>query len=199
MKGLAIAALVLSILAFIIGWVPILGHLIWLAALVLSIVAVIKVKKEGRGLAIAALVITILSVFMLIVGSVALISFFTIVSTEKFMPDSFTLGQGFAPGNFQHANNSLQLTIRNMQGTAVTIQEAAFETDEKSDVACTYVIEAMHEVTNEESFLITIPCSAEEYEIVSGELTIYYMRDGDRYQAVGSITTTSQGQQTAYP
>lgn len=62
-KGLAIAALVLGILSLVAFWMPILGALLGLVAIILGAVALSKVKKGtagGRGLAIAGVVTGVL-------------------------------------------------------------------------------------------------------------------------------------------
>ncbi|WP_370479557.1 hypothetical protein [Tamlana flava] len=53
-NGLGTAGFVLVLIALFIGWIPILGWLIWILGLVLSFIGIFKAP---RGLAIAGLVI----------------------------------------------------------------------------------------------------------------------------------------------
>lgn len=77
--ALSVIALVISIVALLICWVPFLGGGAALIALVLGIVAWVSAKKSGRpaGLGITA---TIISVLALIVGLVVSIAFLVLVS-----------------------------------------------------------------------------------------------------------------------
>lgn len=63
-QGLSIAALVVGVLAFLICWLPVIGLVVALVALVLGTVAVIRTRQGragGKGLAIGGLVLGILS------------------------------------------------------------------------------------------------------------------------------------------
>ena len=69
-NGLGIAGFVLSLVALFLGWVPVVGWLLWLVGLLLSFCGVFK---SPRGFAIAGLLISLLD-FMLVLmvfGAVA--------------------------------------------------------------------------------------------------------------------------------
>ena len=74
-NGIGTAGFVLAIIAVFLGWVPVLGWILWILGLILSLVGVFKIPK---GLAIAGLVISligiilILTVFGAILGSAGL-------------------------------------------------------------------------------------------------------------------------------
>ncbi|MEL0456077.1 hypothetical protein WJN01_07555 [Flavobacteriaceae bacterium SZ-1-7] len=75
-NGLGTAGFVLALIALFIGWIPILGWLIWILGLVLSFIGIFKVP---RGLAIAGLVISLIGIILLIlvfagIGAAALSS-----------------------------------------------------------------------------------------------------------------------------
>ena len=75
-KGLAIAALVVSIIAFLTGLAPFLGGVLALVGLILGIVALVKVKKgtaAGKGMGITAIVLSSLALIANIVMSLLLI------------------------------------------------------------------------------------------------------------------------------
>lgn len=62
-NGIGIAGFVLAIIALFIGWVPLIGWLVWLVGFVLSLIGVFK---KPRGLAIAGLVISFIDVVMIL-------------------------------------------------------------------------------------------------------------------------------------
>ena len=63
-NGLAIAGFVLALLALFLGWVPVLGWILWLLGLIFSLVGIFKTP---RGFAIAGLVISLLGLILLLV------------------------------------------------------------------------------------------------------------------------------------
>jgi hypothetical protein len=73
LSALAVSALVLSIIALVVSWVPIVNNLAFLIAaigLILGIIAIVKTsakgRKRGRGLAIAGTVLSVLSLVAVI-------------------------------------------------------------------------------------------------------------------------------------
>jgi len=75
-NGIGTAGFVLALIAIFLGWVPVLGWIIWLLGLIFSLVGIFKIPK---GLAIAGLVISLIGIIFLIVvfgailGSAALL------------------------------------------------------------------------------------------------------------------------------
>lgn len=67
-KGLAIAALVLGICAFVFAWVPVLNWILAILAIVFGIIAL--VKKAKKGMAIAGLVLGAVSILVAICMSI---------------------------------------------------------------------------------------------------------------------------------
>ena len=63
-NGIGTAGFVLAIIAIFLGWIPILGWVIWLLGLIFSFVGIFKTPK---GLAIAGLVISLIGIILLIV------------------------------------------------------------------------------------------------------------------------------------
>jgi hypothetical protein len=63
-NGIGTAGFVLAIIAIFLGWIPILGWIIWLLGLIFSFVGIFKTPK---GLAIAGLVISLIGIILLIV------------------------------------------------------------------------------------------------------------------------------------
>ena len=62
-NGIGTAGFVLAIIALFLGWIPILGWLVWLTGLVLSFVGIFR---KPKGLAIAGLVISLIGIILLI-------------------------------------------------------------------------------------------------------------------------------------
>ena len=62
-NGIGTAGFVLALVALFLGWVPILGWIIWLLGLILSFVGVFK---QPKGLAIAGLVISLIGIVLLL-------------------------------------------------------------------------------------------------------------------------------------
>lgn len=74
-NGIGTAGFVLALIAIFLGWVPVLGWILWLLGLIFSFVGVFK---QPKGLSIAGLVISLIGVILLlavfgaIIGSAAL-------------------------------------------------------------------------------------------------------------------------------
>jgi len=62
-NGVGTAGFVLALIAVFLGWVPVLGWIIWLLGLILSFVGVFK---HPKGLAIAGLVISLIGIILLL-------------------------------------------------------------------------------------------------------------------------------------
>jgi hypothetical protein len=62
-NGVGTAGFVLALIAVFLGWVPVLGWVIWLLGLILSFVGVFK---QPKALAIAGLVISLIGIILLL-------------------------------------------------------------------------------------------------------------------------------------
>lgn len=62
-NGVGIAGFVLALIAIFLGWLPVLGWIIWVLGLILSFVGVFK---KPRGMAIAGLVISLIGIILLL-------------------------------------------------------------------------------------------------------------------------------------
>lgn len=63
-NGMGTAGFVLALIALFLGWVPIVGWLVWILGLIFSFIGVFKTPK---GLAIAGLIISLIGIILLIV------------------------------------------------------------------------------------------------------------------------------------
>lgn len=63
-NGIGITGFILSIVAIVLCWVPVLGWILWFLGALFSIIGVFK---KPKGLAIAGLIISFISIIILIV------------------------------------------------------------------------------------------------------------------------------------
>jgi len=63
-NGMGTAGFVLALIALFLGWIPIVGWLVWLLGLIFSFIGVFR---KPKGLAIAGLVISLIGIIILIV------------------------------------------------------------------------------------------------------------------------------------
>ena len=61
--GLGITGFVLSLLALLLGWVPVIGWIIWLLGLIFSLIGIFR---KPRGLAIAGLLLSLLALIVIL-------------------------------------------------------------------------------------------------------------------------------------
>ena len=62
-NGLGITGFILALLGIFLGWIPVLGWLVWLLGLIFSFIGVFKVP---RGLAIAGLILSLLGLLVIV-------------------------------------------------------------------------------------------------------------------------------------
>ena len=62
-NGLGITGFVLSVLALLLGWVPVIGWIIWLLGLIFSLIGIFR---KPRGLAIAGLLLSLLALIVIL-------------------------------------------------------------------------------------------------------------------------------------
>ena len=62
-NGIGTAGFIMSLIAIFLGWIPIIGWIIWIVGLVLSFAGILK---RPKGMAIAGLVISLIGIIMLV-------------------------------------------------------------------------------------------------------------------------------------
>ena len=62
-NGIGTAGFVCALVALFLGWVPVLGWVLWVVGLILSIVGI---TKQPKGLAIAGLIISLIGIILLL-------------------------------------------------------------------------------------------------------------------------------------
>jgi hypothetical protein len=113
-KGLAGTSLGLGIGAILIGWIPILGWILIIAALVVSsiAVAICKTPEEGKGLAIAGLVCSIVAVLVTSLFATGMLAYFGV-----FIPSYFhgqcAINPPFTCPKVGVGNDGLWVTLEN--------------------------------------------------------------------------------------
>ncbi|MDR1342796.1 MAG: hypothetical protein LBK18_06025 [Prevotellaceae bacterium] len=74
-NGVGIAGFVLALVALLLGWVPVLGWILWALGLILSFVGVLL--KKPKGLAIAGLVVSVVGIILLLFVFATVLSAFS--------------------------------------------------------------------------------------------------------------------------
>ncbi|MBR2136286.1 MAG: hypothetical protein IJ855_08750 [Bacteroidales bacterium] len=62
-NGIGIAGFILALLSLLLGWIPILGWIVWFLGLVFSLVGIFR---KPRGLAVAGLIISLLAIILIL-------------------------------------------------------------------------------------------------------------------------------------
>ena len=62
-NGIGTAGFVLALIALFLGWVPILGWIVWFLGLILSFVGIFR---RPKGLSIAGLIISLIDIILLV-------------------------------------------------------------------------------------------------------------------------------------
>lgn len=62
-NGLGVAGFILAIIALFLGWIPVIGWVIWILGLLFSFIGIFKAP---RGLAIAGLIISLLALLVIV-------------------------------------------------------------------------------------------------------------------------------------
>ncbi len=70
-NGIGTAGFVLALLTLFLGWIPVVGWIMWLLGLIFSALGISKAKKvkKGMGLSVAGLVISLIGILILILAA----------------------------------------------------------------------------------------------------------------------------------
>jgi len=127
--GLAITSLVLGIIGLIFCWVPILGQLLLIGAIICGAIGLHKIKTdntlEGKGMAIAGI-----SVFAFI----GMMAYFGVLSPNNFIPERTTFKAPLVNMDnavLNTATNSFEIAFRNNKGVPITIPLTTVVTSEQ--------------------------------------------------------------------
>lgn len=123
-KGLAIAALIVGIAAFVLGWMPLIGLVLGAVAIGLGIAALRR--RQSKGMGITGLVLGALGVISSILASVLL----AVIITQPAFQDAFQ--QGFEEG--MAAEESVEPIGEPAEEAVVEEEAAATPADERFPV-----------------------------------------------------------------
>lgn len=75
-NGIGTAGFVLSLLTLFLGWIPIVGWIMWLLGLIFSAMGISKAKKvnKGMGLSVAGLIISLIGIIMVFIVAGSLLA-----------------------------------------------------------------------------------------------------------------------------
>ena len=75
-NGIGTAGFVLALLTLFLGWIPLIGWVMWLLGLIFSAMGISKAKKvkTGMGLSVAGLVISLIGIVVVFVVAGALLT-----------------------------------------------------------------------------------------------------------------------------
>jgi len=112
-SGMAVASLILGICSIVLGWIPLLGWAIIITGFVLSLVTLKKLSKDkklhGRGMAIAGLVMSSISLFFFVILiGIGGLAYFGVLSPEKFLPEKNVSAEANSTTQQQSSQNNQQ-------------------------------------------------------------------------------------------
>jgi len=88
--GLAIASLVLGIVGFFISWIPLVGWVCPILAIVFGFVSLNKLKKntelKGKGMAITGIILGFIGLVVPVLQIIGAFSYFQILKPSTFIP-----------------------------------------------------------------------------------------------------------------
>ena len=193
-SGVSIAALVLGILALIFCWVPFLGLILGIVAVILGLKGM-KTDKENKGIAIAGLVLGIIAVvvggifsLILFIGGLA---FFGTISPDEILPQQTTFSTPLPNADMAKVatNGDVSIYMKNNLGNPVVI--SSFVGTGNNDCVSTPALKVdaqssgTIEVQTGEYFTLTFECGG-EHEI--GD----YFQSELGFDYVDSVSETTQ-------
>ena len=123
-KALAGTALGFTIAAIVLGFIPFLGPLIWIAGVILAIVAIVKCKRpqDGKGMAIASVVLAAVGFFFFLFSvlmTIGFLAYFGAMEPDNFLADRCTLNPPLSCSDFRMTTEGVELSIKNNAGVAL--------------------------------------------------------------------------------
>jgi len=157
-QGYGIAAFICGLVSL---FIPFFGFVLGIAAIILFF---IQIKKGGStGLAIAGLILGIISTLLLIITIIFTVAFFGNLDQSNFLPDKCIFGSGIGGcSDISYNNETLQFILTNNFGRQITI-ESVNAISEKCPNAIVRFGEANWNSNEAKTFSIT-GCSVEKKE-----------------------------------
>ncbi len=175
-SGLAIASLVLGILSLVLGWIPVVGWLLIVLAILLGIISLYHIRKRnlgGAAMAIAGIVLAVVAILIiaLFMGAIA---YFNSTSSQRFAANNCAILGGFSCTNYaiNGATQQIQFTVTNNLGLTVDSVNVTLDT---SDCALQQPTVPVGKLGNTEQHTVTFDCvSGILPKQLQGDITISY-------------------------
>lgn len=178
-NGLAIAAMIVGICGILFLWF--IGPI---AALIMGIIALKKVKtnnQNGKGMAIAGIVLgavgIIIGFVFILIGAIA---YFGVLSTDGFLPERCVMTGGFSCMESTYDGNNLVLGIQNNFGQDVNDVTIGIE----GGPQCTNE-KFLGSIANGAVAQVTFTCKGGDR--INGDLTISFNTGNLEQSAYGSV------------
>lgn len=186
-KGLSITSFVLAILALIL---PFLGILCGIAAIIFGIVAL--TKKQGlKGLAIAGIIIGVISFVVQFIMIVAIMAIY-------FKPSELVAGSTFVTAPFFVTEtrinaNSIDLEVKNNGGESIDVIGYSVIVKNPSGVVCAPAQVNVNLPAGGTTVLVTGACNGIDLgDSVSADVTITYIKQGSSIQQISTGALAGQ-------
>lgn len=152
-KGLYIASLILGICAIIFGWIPIFGQILAIVALIIGIVAILKMKKcnSKNGMAIAGLVTSIIGFILgIIITAIIVLTGAVIYDKASEVIEENDLNMDDV---YETTSNFIESTVDDFSETEIDMYNSTFESYEGNSENGTSVRRLIDEIiSNNESY-----------------------------------------------
>ena len=139
--GLAIASLVLGIIAVFIGWIPFIGWLIGLLAIIFGFIALSTIKKEGckgKRMAIAGIIMGFVPFILMIVFLGSMFAYFGALNKQGMLSERCVGTSGLdCVGALQFENSgsssSIIFSVHNQFGHSLFISDISPDSSGNND------------------------------------------------------------------
>jgi hypothetical protein len=170
-NGLATASMVIGIVGMVFCWVPFLGFILGILALILGIVALSRCnrdpKLEGKGMAIAGIALGGVATFIGLFVFIGAIAYFGVLDSNKLIPERTVFPASIpnvdnAEVSVSGSNTIFSIAFRNAEGARISIPANSAKVIflSPTGAACSSVTnEALSGVAAGDMFVLNITCS----------------------------------------
>lgn len=127
-SGLAITSLVLGIFAFIFIWIPVLGQVLALLALIFGIIALVKIKKnhtiKGKALAIIGIVLAGVAIVYTLIVIIGAMAYFGVLNPGSLTPESCVSSTGTTCLVESIDDSKLNILFSNNLGSSILLNSS---------------------------------------------------------------------------
>ncbi len=125
--GLAVTSLVLGIIGLVLCWVPLLGQLLLIGAIICGVIGLHKIKTdntlEGKGMAIAGIVMGGIGLLISVFAFIGMMAYFGVLSPNNMLPEKtqFKAPISAYESELNTQTNSLEVAFQNSLGGPITL------------------------------------------------------------------------------